>query len=362
MKKEILLSFIIVLSALSSCSNDEDYTPVEPAQVSPVVLNLNEAPYQLLSEYNFFNGDLKNLEPVYGVLPYKPISSLFSDYALKKRFVWMPGTNKASYVSDYEALNFPTGTVLIKNFYYNNVQPSNTTRIVETRLMIKHSDTWIFAEYIWNDEQTEAFLDEQQQGGFTDIEWIENGETKTVNYRIPAQAECFTCHNQNSNPIPIGLKPQSLNANYPFSDGTKNQLQKLIEFGYLENTLPTNIETVVDWKDTSQPVSKRIRSYFDINCAHCHSDERYCNYRPVRFAFNENASEENLGVCVDPDTQIPPYTKIVDPSNSARSVLYFRMNTTAQEFRMPLLGRTLIHEEALPLVEEWINTLTTDCQ
>jgi len=362
MKKEILLSFVIVLLALSSCSDDEDYIPVEPTPVSPVVLDLNSIPYQSLSEYNFFDGAIKNLEPVYGVLPYKPISTLFSDYAKKKRFVWMSEDVKASYVSDHEALNFPTGSVLIKNFYYDNVLPSNETRIVETRLMIKTPSGWTFAEYIWNDEQTEAILDSQGQGGFTDIEWVQNGTTKNVTYRIPAQSECFTCHNQNSTPIPIGLKPQSLNANYTFSDGSKNQLQKLVEFGYLENTLPTAIESVINWEDISQPIDLRMRSYVDINCAHCHSDERYCNYRPVRFAFNETSDQENLGVCVDPDTPIAPYSEIIVPSNVERSLLYFRLNTTAQEFRMPLLGRALIHDEALTLVEEWINTLTTECQ
>jgi len=228
--------------------------------------------------------------------------------------------------------------------------------------MIKTSSGWTFAEYIWNDEQTEAFLDNEQQGGFTDIEWIQDGVTKNVTYRIPAQSECFTCHNQNSISIPIGLKPQSLNANYLFSDGSKNQLQKLIEFGYLENTLPTTIESVINWEDISQPIDLRMRSYVDINCAHCHSDERYCNYRPVRFAFNETSNEENLGVCVDPDTPIAPYSEIIVPSNVDRSLLYFRLNTTAQEFRMPLLGRTLIHDEALTLVEDWINTLTIECQ
>jgi len=98
MKKEIVLKFVIVLMALSSCSDDEDYIPVEPTPISPVVLDLNSIPYQSLSEYNFFDGDIKNLEPVYGVLPYKPISTLFSDYAKKKRFVWMPEGAKASYV------------------------------------------------------------------------------------------------------------------------------------------------------------------------------------------------------------------------------------------------------------------------
>ena len=100
-------------------------------------------------DYNFFEGALKNLKPSFGVIPYKPVTELFSDYALKKRFVWMPNGTKANYVNDYSVLNLPVGAFLIKVFYYNNVQPSNSTKIIETRLMIRKASGWIFAEYIY---------------------------------------------------------------------------------------------------------------------------------------------------------------------------------------------------------------------
>ena len=81
---------------------------------------------------------------------------LFTDYVHKLRYVWMPAGSKASYVSDGEVFDFPEGAVIIKNFYYDNVQPGNTRRILETRLMIKKYGAWIFADYVWNDDQTEA--------------------------------------------------------------------------------------------------------------------------------------------------------------------------------------------------------------
>ena len=59
-------------------------------QDTSVTLDLDEFPYDTLSEYNFFNGALSAKQPAYGVLPYEPISSLFTDYAVKERFVWVP--------------------------------------------------------------------------------------------------------------------------------------------------------------------------------------------------------------------------------------------------------------------------------
>src|SRR5690606_21071090 len=125
MRKLYFLSAFIILLATTtiiiSCGSDDSDNYTELPVVSPVVLDLAAVPYPKLSDYNFYEGDLKNLEPVYGVLPYDLNSSLFTDYALKKRFVWMPDNTTATYTSDGAIPNFATGTILIKNFYYENV-------------------------------------------------------------------------------------------------------------------------------------------------------------------------------------------------------------------------------------------------
>lgn len=358
-KKYLLLPFLVVfllLLVFSCSSNSDDYVDVDP--VSPVIVDLTQVPYANLSYYKFFEGEMKNQVPSIGVLPYKPLSELFTDYALKKRFVWMPEGVKASYTADGEVLNFPTGAVLIKSFYYNNVQPGNGTRIIETRLMIKKETGWIFAEYVWNDQQTEATL--QMDGSFTAVSWIDtNGIAQNANYRIPSEVECLICHKTVTNPIPIGTKPQNLNSDYPFAEGTKNQLTKWIEEGYLDASIPSNIETVVDYKDISKPLDLRARSYVDINCAHCHKSNSHCDYRSMRFAFNESSNPQNMGICVTPDENINSIlTYIVAPTNTERSVMHYRMNTTSEEIRMPIVGRTMIHQEGVELIEQWINSLS----
>ena len=128
--------------------------------------------------------------------------------------------------------------------------------------------------------------------------------------------------------------------------------------GYLDSEIPSTIETTVAWDDNSQPLETRVRSYLDINCAHCHSDNGYCNYRPMRFAFNLTDNRENIGVCVEPETQFIPNSDIVKPNDTELSILYYRLSTTDESFRMPLLGRTINHDEGIELIEEWINSLT----
>ena len=332
--------------------------------VPSAVVDLTQVPYPKLSDYKFFAGIMKNQIPSLNVLPLEPESTLFTDYAHKKRFVWMPPGTKATYNGDGKVLELPVGAVLIKNFYYDNVQPSNETRIIETRIMIKKSTGWIFAEYVWNTEQTEAFYN--MDGSYTSITWTqENGTPRTVaNYRIPSETECFVCHKVNNSAQPIGIKPQNLNNDYPFSTGVQNQLTKWTEVGYLDNSnLPSNIPSAVDYKDSSKPLVDRVRSYLDINCAHCHSEEGHCGYRPMRFSFSDTGGTNgltNMGVCVDTeDMQGFPSTlsKIINPGNPNRSMLFYRINTNNQTYRMPLHGRSEIHTEGVEIIRTWIESL-----
>ncbi|WP_333877437.1 hypothetical protein, partial [Flavobacterium sp.] len=365
-----LLTILIIFIFACSESNGDDYTPV-----SPVTVDLTQVPYPKLSDYKFFEGEMKNQKPSLNVLPYEPLSSLFSDYAHKKRFVWMPPGTKAIYNSDNTTLELPVGAVIIKTFYYDNVQPSNTTKIIETRLMIRKSSGWIFADYVWNDEQTEAYFD--LNGRNIDISWKdENNVIRNVNYRVPNEVQCNVCHKYKETidgeyiekHVPIGIKPQNLNSDYTYGTQTKNQLLKWVEQGYLENNfnLPNETNTVVDYNDASKPLEKRVRSYLDINCAHCHNTNGHCDYRPMRFPFGETGGvngHTNMGVCVpteDMQDFPPTLNTIIKPGSSDKSMLFYRINTTNEYFRMPLHGRSLIHDEGVALMAQWISSLT-DC-
>ncbi len=362
--KKIYLLYLFCFLTLFSCKSDEKIETVE-TQSSFVNFNIDAVPYAKLSTYMFFTGDLKNLQPNTKVVPYEPASSLFTDYALKKRFIWMPGGTKASYDTDDKILNFPVGTVLIKNFYYNTIQPGNTTKIIETRLMIKKSTGWIFAEYLWNDAQTEAELvtgGNFASGSSKNVSFKkENGETITTDYRIPSETECLACHKLDNKPIPIGVKPQNINIAYNYPNGMKNQLQKFVDEGYLQS-YPSNIVSTVNYKDTSKPLDIRLRSYLDINCAHCHQDNARCDYRAIRLSFNKTSDLTKLGVCITADEPInPSVERIVMPGNPAKSVMHFRLSSTDENNRMPLLGRTIVHDEGVDLVTQWISSLNQTC-
>jgi uncharacterized repeat protein (TIGR03806 family) len=355
--KSLKIVLVLFFYSFLSCSK-EDYTEIE---TYPVVLDLAKVPYPKLSDYNFFKGNIKEQKPSYGVIPYKPNSELFSDYALKNRFVWMPNGVKATFNGDGNVLELPIGSALIKNFYYKNVQPNNTTKIIETRIMIRKSTGWIFANYIWNDEQSDALLTTQSTA--RDLSWKDaNNVVHTLNYRTPeVDFECLRCHSTFNNQIinPLGIKPQNINYNFNYTDGSKNQLNKLIEFGYLENNLPDQINSTVDFNDTSKSLDLRVRSYFDANCAHCHENGGEASSHNLRFAFNETINPVKMGVTAHAAHYLEGYNNVtVTPGNVNLSILHYRINTENDLlYIMPPLTRTKRHTEAVQLIETWINSL-----
>ncbi|MBP8822507.1 MAG: hypothetical protein KBH07_02550 [Flavobacteriales bacterium] len=363
-KKAVLLVLGVVIAAFLSCRKDVP-VPLEPvtvpAPVSPVVFNMDSVPYPTLSTYNFFEAPMAELRPVHGVLPYAPITPAFGDYAHKVRFVWMPPGAKANYVADHKALDFPEGTILIKSPYYDKVLPNLGRRVLDTRLMIKKNGTWTFAIYVWNEEQTEAYLD--MSGTNIPLTWVDdNGGSHEEVFRIPSAGECLACHMDHSAPTPISAKPQNLNSTFAYAGGPMNQLAKWTSQGYLAGGYPANIETIAKWDDPNETLDRRVRAYLDMNCSHCHYDGGFCSYRPMRFAWHDSSNPANLGICIPPDDPFAPGVDYIVKAGSAnRSMLYYRMNSVEEAVRMPLLERTVRDTAALELIKTWINAMPDTC-
>jgi hypothetical protein len=68
-----------------------------------------------------------------------------------------------------------------------------------------------------------------------------------------------------------------------------------------------------------------------------------------------------MGVCVNTEdfSFAPALTKIIQPGNVNRSMLFYRINTADESFRMPLHGRTIKHDEGIEMMREWINSLSS---
>lgn len=344
------LILLLTLSTLlfTSCSSDDtSYQPIRDVSV-----DLDLVPYAKLSDYNLFTGNLSDLTPNAELLQYRPNSELFVDYAHKSRYVWMPKGTKANFVSENDPLQLPVGSLLIKNLFYDAQQVGNK-RNTETRLMIKTADGWTFANYVWNEAQTEAYYD--TNGGTIPLTIQHNNQPLELNYMIPATNQCVSCHSKQEEIVPIGIKPIHLNNALNGS----NQLQQWIQKGFLENNLPQNIKAVVDYTDTSASLNERARAYFDIQCAYCHNDNGSAYYVPLRMDYSQTIDPYNMGACMSSSMPVPGISHgyAIEPQNPSNSVLLAMMNTNNPMFKMPRIGRSTIHQEGVALIEEWILSL-----
>lgn len=331
-------------------------------QTGKVALDVAAKPFAKLSEYHFFTGVMSALVPNSRVIPYELITPLFTDYAWKARFIYMPEGKTADYDTT-KVVQFPVGASLIKNFYYPNDfrTPTGGKRIMETRLLVHRESGWEALDYVWNDEQTEAEL--ENTGDIKKISWIDNSGTKREDdYVIPNKNQCKGCHWNNAESItPIGPKIRNLNRDNVYSTGTENQIVYWTKAGILKNApTPDMAPKLADWADSVHyTLDQRARAYIDVNCGHCHNPKGPAYTSGLHLNL-ENANVDHLGVCKAPiaagkGTGGRLYDII--PGSPDKSIIIYRVSSTDPGIKMPELGRSMVHTEGVDLLTKWIASM-----
>ena len=348
------IPIIVFIIAAIGCNSRKSEKVIIIVEEEPSIVNTayQELGKLKLSEYNFFQEPISSLEPTEHVYPYNLNTSLFTDYALKKRFIFMPAGSVAKF-QEKEVLEFPIGTILIKNFYYSADQLTNRkSKIIETRLLIHEESGWIALPYIWNDEQTEAFL--EITGDEQEIVLAKQGSFR---YAVPTMAQCKSCHEFNGAIAPIGPNARQLN----ITVNGKNQLSTFAEAGILQG-LPEliSISKLASWdNENSGSIEERSRAYLEINCGHCHRPEgpgKNSGLDLTTYAESDHA----LGIFKGPVAAGAGSGGLnydIVPGKPEESILLYRMQSNDPGIMMPELGRKLIHAEGIELIKNWIKSM-----
>ena len=287
-----------------------------------------------LSELNLFSGNLNELMITSKAFEYDLNTRLFSDYAHKQRIIALPEGTSMAYDGDGLPI-FPDNTVIAKTFYFNidDRDLSLGKTIIETRVLIKLNGLWETSDYKWNSEQTDAVLD--LEGSTLPVTWIDiEGNSNSSTFQIPSNTDCFTCHSNNENIIPIGPKLRSMN----FEINGVNQLEQFIANQTLTGlSNSASVRSLANWQDTSLPLETRVRAYMDINCAHCHIPGGSCaDQSTLNLALETPLEESN----------IPEQSVLID----------YRVSFYLDGISMPYIGTTMRHVEGLDLIQEYMNT------
>ncbi|MDN5200791.1 SO2930 family diheme c-type cytochrome [Fulvivirgaceae bacterium BMA10] len=342
-----LFSYVIFIGSITYENHHEDS---------------NASSFKLkLSDYDFFEGNMANMNPRNGIVPYDLNTPLFSDYAEKLRFIKLPAGTSTDY-QEKDVFEFPVGTILIKTFYYYKDfrNKAKGRQLMETRLLIHEDQGWTALPYIWNDEQTEAYL--EVAGGNKNIAWInDKGKKKKLNYSIPNVNQCKGCHVRDQKIKPIGPTVRQLNGDFNYGKGDQNQLSHLAKIGWLRG-LPdlAAVPKTAVWDDPSTgDLNQRARAWLDINCAHCHSERAPANTSGLLLNI-EQEDPVALGILKTPvaagrGSGGRKYDIV--PGSPNESIFIYRLESKDPGIMMPELGRKMVHEEGVALIRDWIRSL-----
>jgi uncharacterized repeat protein (TIGR03806 family) len=315
----------------------------------------------LLSQTGVFS-DTPGLVPAAGLIPYAPNAPLWSDGAVKTRYMGVP--NNGGSITAGEQINFtptgywtfPAGTVFVKTFQLNtDTSNSNVLRRLETRLLVRDINGAVYGvTYKWRPDNSEADL--LPSSLYEDIGITNATGVNTQKWYYPSPSDCLSCHTPVANYV-LGLNARQLNGNYtyPATGVTDNQIRTFNRLGLFNPTFDetgiTNLEKLSALGNTNASFQDRARSYLDANCAQCHQpggsgitfDGRYDTPLANQNLINGGLDANGMAMIV--------------PRDIWRSEIHQRMDTTNSVIRMPPLARQLIDSNAVDVFENWINGL-----
>ena len=333
------VSYNIYVIAFDAEENESDQsnTLTVMTEESQLVLNFETN----LSQMGLYSGDLSNLTPAEGVHLYDLNSRLFTDYAHKQRLVRMPNGEAMQYNGNSLLPIYPDNTIISKTFYYYEDESNTSSNkiIIETRVLIKTEGTWKLGNYIWNSNMTDAVYSDNAI--IVPVSYLDaEGITQDIQYQVPSNQDCITCHHIYDDIVPIGPKLRAMNFNPNNEETSINQLQHFINLGLLEGVSNvSNIDVLADWEDEANfDLLDRGRSYIDVNCAHCHQPGGFV---PTGFLLDFRLEVEfsETGIY------------------SRRGQIEDRIQSTTPTYMMPQIGRSLVHDEGVSMLIEYLEAI-----
>lgn len=295
-----------------------------------------------------------------GIIPYRPISVLWSDGLTKSRFMALPDLLQMNFTMA-DGYTFPEKTVLIKNFnLLTDERNPKSEKVIETRLLYKRNGRWHGFSYEWNAEGTDALLLTDDKIKTFNIK-DKNGRTKKFKHLYPSRNQCFFCHSPKAKSI-LGITTPLLNHDfkYPESQITSNQLETLNFIQMFQEGLPQPPEKLPKMPNPYDPkasLQDRARSYLAINCGTCHRPK---GPTPARFDLRWETPNEQMGVIgVEPERGDLGISDalLVAKGKPEKSLLYLRMISNEEGVVMPPLGRFQVDKRGSKLIKEWIQNL-----
>lgn len=346
------LALLACAALLTGCARRE--AGPDPARL------LAGPPPSSLAAFDFFEPAREGvpLVPRPRVERYALVNALFSDHAAKDRQIYLPPGATIGYDAR-GVLELPVGSAVLKTFSLapDLRVPARGARRIETRVLVRREGGWVAWPYVWNATQTDAVYSPVGARRTWDVIGPD-GEPLRIDYRVPNQNQCKTCHQKGDAITPIGPTARNLRA---VVDGNQPLLSDWARRGLLRG-LPADggagrpLERVPRADDAARPVALRARAWLDVNCAHCHQREGSASNSGLYLGWHEPVGT-SLGLGKRPVAAgrgAGDGRFVIDPGHPERSIMVHRMDSVEPGVAMPELGRSVHDAAGVALISAWI--------
>ena len=302
-----------------------------------VIVELSSTEPKKISETGLFSKmSPKTIAP--GVEAFVPKFPLWSDGAEKERWIQLPEGQKIdSAEGDY--WNFPIGTKVWKHFYSQG-------KLIETRYIARYGlrpTSWIMAAYIWNDDESEAYLSE-----------LGEENVRGTEHDVPGIEACGECHLR-YRPIVLGFSA--------FQLADLDPVKGLSHWSDKEwFSVPL---ADADFQVAGDAVEQAALGYFHSNCGSCHNPSSPVNARVemLTWLIQEQQSQgvaltssylTMVNAATTHGSSVEQYR--LEGGSSSRSEMLRRMELSGLD-RMPPLGTELPDTQGIKIIEDWVSRL-----
>jgi hypothetical protein len=289
---------------------------------------------QHLSETGLFS-DMKKETLAPGVREYEPKYKLWSDGAVKRRWVSLPAGAQID-TSDMDYWKYPVGTKAWKEFTRDGVR-------VETRMLHKagpNKEDWVMIAYQWRSDMSDA-------------DAVPNGvpNASRTQHDIPDQNTCAFCHGNMKDTL-LGITALQLSHDLP---GLK--ITDLISEGSL------SAPPAAPFSLPGSALAQSALGYLHANCGHCHNPKSQVAVTVSLRLWESTGALSSVETTVGYESTVGqrndalPQFHIIEPGRPSQSELVVRISHRGDQLQMPPAGTELVDVEGVKTITEWISSL-----
>ena len=349
----------MVTDASDAADAGDSAAPCAPFVLPPsCVVDASDVPDDLRCTAIYDDFDARKL--ACGVLEYAPAFALWSDGAIKRRFIQIPAGAKID-VTDMDQWSFPPGTKIWKEF---QLPFDGGLALVETRLFQKLANgAWRWATYVWSSDNKTAMRNDNGVKGVL-------GTT----YEIPTQMQCNDCHGGRFDKI-LGFDGVLLSA----PEATGLTYAELLRLGLVTSSrgappMPSALQI------PGTPTERAALGYLHANCGvGCHNEQAQSPANASGLHMRLAAAK--LGTATGTDTVVTGANKTpghqwpgeptapdggwfdIHPGDLSRSLMPARMasrNVDGGRAQMPPIISHQVDDAGLNAIKTWIESMTVD--